>query len=76
MSTKAITYLKTLDVDNPTSRLLLFIIGENTFNGTRSLQGRPTGPLRGDPRQRRTVREHIGKLKLARRREGSSPKSP
>lgn len=65
MSIDAITYAKTLDVDNPMSRLLLFIIAENTFNDTGLCKVGQQVLARETRASERTVREHIAKLKGA-----------
>lgn len=65
MSIDAITYAKTLDVDNPMSRLLLFIIAENTFNDS-GLCRVGQQVLAHDCRaSERTVRTHLKKLDKA-----------
>jgi len=63
MSIDAIAYAKTLDVDNPMSRLLLFIIAENTFNDT-GLCKVGQAVLADETRASlRTVQRHVEKLK-------------
>jgi hypothetical protein len=63
VSIDAITYAKTLDVDNPMSRLLLFIIAENTFNDT-GLCRVGQAVLADETRASiRTVQRHVEKLK-------------
>lgn len=65
MSVDAIAYVKTLDVDNPMSRLLLFIIGENTFNDTCLCKVGQQVLAEETRASDRTVREHLKKLEQA-----------
>jgi hypothetical protein len=62
MSIDAITYAKTLDVDNPMSRLLLFIIAENTFNDTGECKVGQSVLAYETRAHERTVRRHLDKL--------------
>lgn len=63
MSIEAITYVKQLDVANPTSRLLLMVIGENTFND--SLVCRVGQAVLSDETRvpTRTIRDHLRRLR-------------
>lgn len=62
MSIEAIAFVKTLDVDNPTSRLLLFIIGENTFNDSGLCKVGQSILVEETKSSERTVRRHIAEL--------------
>jgi hypothetical protein len=65
LSVDAIAFVKTLDVDNPMSRLLLFIVGENTFNDSGLCRVGQAVLCDETRASERTVRNHIKKLAKA-----------
>lgn len=66
MSIEAMTYVKQLDVANPTSRMLLLIIAENTFNDSGVCRVGQAVLSHETRVPERTLRDHLRRL----RREG------
>ncbi len=62
MSTDAIAFVKTLDVDNPISLLLLIFVAENTFNDSGLCRVGQEILAEDTRRSPKTVRTHLKKL--------------